>query len=100
LAHDNKKESLKMTKCNGWKNRETWLVNLWFGDNFTMDAEEGIEITPDYIREVVEQHIENERGKDWSGFVYDMMNLNVIDYDELASHHTVADEDGEEASDA
>ena len=40
--------------CNGWKNRETWLVNLWFGDNFAMDADDGVEITTDYIRETVE----------------------------------------------
>lgn len=89
-----------MTKYNGWKNRETWLVNIWFGDSFTADAEEGIEITPDYIRETVEQYIEDKLGNDWCGFIHDMMDLNAIDYDELAEHHKVADDDGDETSDA
>lgn len=81
-----------MTKCNGWANRETWLVNLWFGDGFTMDAEEGIEITPDYIRETVEQYIEDKLKGDWSNFIVDMMDLNAIDYQELADHHNDLEE--------
>lgn len=24
---------------NGWKNKETWLVNLWLGDTFVEQAE-------------------------------------------------------------
>jgi len=24
---------------NGWTNRETWLVNLWFGDDWTCEAD-------------------------------------------------------------
>lgn len=85
-----------MTKCNGWANRETWLVNLWFGDGFTMDAEEGVEITADYIRETVEQYISDKLGDDWSNFIIDMMELGVIDYEELAAHY--ADMDTEENS--
>jgi hypothetical protein len=34
---------------NGWKNKETWLVNLWLGEAFTMDQEARIEITAEYI---------------------------------------------------
>jgi hypothetical protein len=32
---------------NGWKNRETWLVNIWFGDSFQMELEDGAQITAD-----------------------------------------------------
>lgn len=81
-----------MAECNGWTNRETWLVNLWFGDGFTMDAEEGVEITADYIRETVEQYIEDKLGGDWSNFIADMMDLGAIDYEELARHHNDIEE--------
>ena len=75
--------------CNGWKNRETWLVNLWFGDNFAMDADDGVEITADYIRETVEMYLEDILGPSSprSGFIVDMMDMNAINYDELAAHY-------------
>ena len=77
--------------CNGWKNRETWLVNLWFGDNFAMDADDGVEITADYIRETVESYV-NELVPA-SSFIMDMMDMNAIDYDELAAHYVTETED-------
>lgn len=75
---------------NGWKNKETWLVNLWVGDFLTMDQEDGIKIDAAYIEQVVEDHIEDSG----SGFVGDMLNcaLCEIDYDELASHFVEEDE--------
>lgn len=72
---------------NGWANRETWLVNLWFGDIFAAMQDDGVKITADYIRETVEQYIEEKIGSDWSDFIVDMMDLGAIDYDELASHY-------------
>jgi hypothetical protein len=71
--------------CNGWKNRETWLVNLWFGDNFAMDADDGVEITADYIRDIVENYVDEIVPA--SSFIADMMDINAIDYDELARHY-------------
>lgn len=71
--------------CNGWKNRETWLVNLWFGDNFAMDADDGIAVTADYIRETVETYVNDFVPA--SSFIADMMDMNAINYDELASHY-------------
>jgi hypothetical protein len=71
--------------CNGWKNRETWLVNLWFGDNFAMDADDGVEITADYIRDIVENYVDEIVPA--SSFIADMMDMNTIDYDELARHY-------------
>jgi hypothetical protein len=71
--------------CNGWKNRETWLVNLWFGDNFAMDADDGVEITADYIESMVTDYVDEIVPA--SSFIADMMDMNAIDYDELARHY-------------
>lgn len=73
---------------NGWTNRETWLVNLWFGDTFQNDLENGVDVTADYMRDVVETYVYEIIGRgQGSGFVQDMLDLNAINYDELASHY-------------
>ena len=35
---------------NGWRNRETWLVNLWYGDQGFADV--------DYIKELLEDMVD------------------------------------------
>ncbi len=73
---------------NGWTNRETWLVNIWFGDTFAMMQEDGDTITAGYIRETVENYVDEIIGRgDGSGFVRDMLDLGAIDYDELAAQY-------------
>jgi hypothetical protein len=72
---------------NGWKNRETWLVNLWFGDTFAMMQDDGVRITPDFIEAEVTAYITENLGAPRHGFIMDMMDLGAIDYDELASHY-------------
>ena len=75
---------------NGWSNKETWLVNLWLGDLLTEDQEEGIEIAPDYIEELVEEMASALLdGPDANGFVTDLFNcaLGEINYHELAEHY-------------
>ncbi len=79
--------------CNGWTNRETWLVNLWFGDTFAVDAEEGLTMSPEYMREIVESYIEENLGAPRHGFIMDMMDLRAINYDELAAHYVTEDAD-------
>ena len=86
-----------MADYNGWKNKETWLVNLWLGDCFAAMQEDGDSVTEDTIRAYVEELLYDfeERA---SGFLRDMMNCAVgeIDYRELASHYADAEE-GEDA---
>lgn len=85
-----------MEKCNGWTNRETWLVNLWYGDILSDMAANGEKITPDFIREIIEEDVEDHlhsRGLA-TGFIRDMMDLGAVNYQELAAHY--ADEEGEE----
>ena len=77
--------------CNGWTNRETWLVNLWFGDWFTADADDGVAITPVLIKETVETYIDGMLKGDWSNFIVDMMDLGAINYAELAAHYVTED---------
>ncbi len=71
--------------CNGWKNRETWLVNLWFGDTFAMMQDDGVRITPNFIQEEVEAYVDEIVPA--SSFIADMMDLGAIDYEELAAHY-------------
>ena len=75
--------------CNGWKNRETWLVNLWFGDMFAMDQDDGIEITAEYIENVVTEYVDSIVPA--SSFIADMMDMRAIDYDALAAHYATDD---------
>lgn len=73
---------------NGWNSKETWLVNLWLSDLLVMYQEEGIEVTPDNIQELVENIIETEtEGK--ASLLTDLLNcaLGEIDYRELAKHY-------------
>jgi hypothetical protein len=89
---------------NGWKNKETWLVNLWLGDVLTEDQESGTEITADYVEQFVDDMVDQamNAGK-WSncvytghnGFVTDLLNcaLCEIDYHELAAHYVEELED-------
>ena len=76
-----------MSDYNGFKNKETWLVNLWFGDAFTEMKEQGEAITSDFIKEYLEMIID-ECGP-VAGFCTDLFNCAFyeIDYDQLANHH-------------
>lgn len=80
---------------NGWKNKETWLVNLWLGYTLSMYAEDGVEITPDYIEELVEELVDAEVSQ--NGLVADLLNcaLGEIDYHEIAEHYETEEEDPE-----
>jgi hypothetical protein len=79
--------------CNGWKNRETWLVNLWFGDTLAMMQDDGDVITADYIEQVVVHYVDEIVPA--SSFIMDMMDLGAIDYDELARHYAPEHADAE-----
>jgi hypothetical protein len=78
---------------NGWKNKETWLVNLWLGDYFASLQEDGEKITADLIESVVEESLGDLSDKSVeTGFLRDLLNcaLGEIDYRELAAHYSDA----------
>jgi hypothetical protein len=78
-----------MTGYNGWKNKETWLVNLWLGDMFASMQEDGDKITADLMREVVDEMASAALEEGANGFITDVLNcaLGEIDYRELAAHY-------------
>lgn len=74
---------------NGWTNRETWLVNLWFDDVLTEMHEDGEEITADTIKDMVDQVIGEAN---LTGFLADLLGDHMINYDELAEQYKTEEE--------
>lgn len=71
--------------CNGWRNAATWTVNLWFGNDFAAMAQEQ-ELTPEMCWEVVEEAVSSlvdPDGAAINGFIWDMLDLRSVDWDEL-----------------
>lgn len=78
---------------NGWKNKETWLVNLWMGDMFQDMANEGYFDGMDIadIAERLEQSVvdyTDDTVQEQSGLIADFINMCLaeIDFRELARH--------------
>ena len=70
----------KDTTYNGWRNRTTWLVNLWFEPNAHHELEA--------IKESLEQRV-NDLANSKSivdQFLADHINIEKIDWHELAEH--------------
>ena len=83
-----------MSEYNGWKNYETWLVNVWFSDNYNeyflerfRDGELLEPVTWDMIRSYVEDWVDNDINTE-NGFIADLVNgaMREVDWRELASH--------------
>jgi len=68
------KQEVKFAKMderyNGWRNRETWLINLWFGDD-----DMSIDEVKDYFFKGLEK---------CPYFIQDFVYASSIDWDELA----------------
>jgi len=63
-----------MNGYNGWTNRETWLVNLWYNPETKSDI--------DYIEETLESDLIEKLGSG-SNIYMDFINFNLINWDEL-----------------
>ena len=76
---------------NGWTNKETWLVNLWYGEAITEQiAEQGYQDYCD-IREYVEYIAHECEAMSCmpSGLLMDFINdaFSEVNWDELENHH-------------
>ena len=68
---------------NGWTNRETWLVNIWFNPESREDVQ--------YAREVLEEQYDNLP----DGVLKDMVDLSAVNWDELEDHFDEEEEEPE-----
>jgi hypothetical protein len=74
----------KQMSYNGWTNRETWLVPLWFENSLSGMSASEIEYT---VRDYVDDTIGD------SGFIRDLLDIDCIDWQELEEHYRVEDEE-------
>ena len=70
------------TTYNGWRNRETWLVNMWFLDCIEEPMTAGS--IQEMVKEALDEALTNTGAM--KGFITDMMNDERIDWEELAAH--------------
>lgn len=68
---------------NGWTNRATWLVNVWFNPESKDDISSA--------REAIEEASENV-----PDFLRDFLCTDEINWDELESHFEEEEEEGDE----
>ena len=60
---------------NGWTNRETWLVNLWFGDHWQCEAD--VQSSREWIEEKI---------YGLEAWIQDFIDLPAINWAELEEH--------------
>ena len=77
---------------NGWENKETWLVNVWLGDDLQAHKDEGEALTADYIEAIVDD-MAAELECD-NGLLSDLLNtaMGEINYWELEQSYKEDDE--------
>ena len=49
-----------MKDYNGWTNRNTWLINLWFGEIIREELEEDASLSPETLENMVMDVIQAE----------------------------------------
>jgi hypothetical protein len=91
-----------MESYNGWSNKDTWQVNLWFGDDMHDSAKEnGYAINAAWCKEMVEEYLENSVGNVFTGFIGDIVGsfLSSVDWNEIANSVNESAELSEESDD-
>ena len=75
---------------NGWENKETWLVNMWLGDDLQAHKDEGEPLTADYIEAIVDDMASvHEHSGTFNGLLSDLLSTAIgeINYRELEQHY-------------
>ncbi len=89
-----------MSDYNGWKNWETWVTNLHFGESFDDECQymDDGKMTGERCREVVENWIDAiETPKHGLQFFGDVIGgfLGEVDWDEIAEHYVTEPDEPE-----
>jgi len=65
---------------NGWANRSTWLINIWYEPTYESDL--------DWIKDELEQKVSELANSELvtDKILADMINLQEIDWNELKEH--------------
>mgnify|MGYP001192618890 FL=1 len=74
---------------NGWTNRETWLVNIWFMDNLYLELRDVVSQgdRARYIRDYVEEHVDNSDIPD--SFINDLIDISRVNWHELGANDEI-----------
>jgi hypothetical protein len=75
---------------NGWTNRETWMVNLHWGDYWLQLVEDGDDIDGDTMRSDVEEFVDEALINMPEGqrlFLSDWIDLRAVNWWELSRHY-------------
>lgn len=82
-----------MEKYNGWKNYETWLFNLHYGDFLYEEYKDIKEMDSDldaveFVKNFIESFLLDELPQDMHGFFSDAINAFIerVDVHEIAEH--------------
>jgi len=73
---------MRNNKYNGWSNRETWLINVWFGDNWECAGD------VDVTREFCESEM-----SEIPMWLQDFVDLEAVNWDELRKHAEAVEEE-------
>jgi hypothetical protein len=68
-------------EVNGWRNRATWLVNLWYEPRTVSDV--------NYLEEAIEDEFLDMMEKQYGStahFYTDLIDFTTIDWDSLREH--------------
>lgn len=75
---------------NGWSNRNTWVVNLHWGDYWAQLVEDGETVTAETMENDVEEFIDaafDDMSESHRLFIGDFLSLSDVNWNELADHY-------------
>ena len=87
ITKNERKITMTVETYNGWTNRATWLVNVWYEPHNKNDF--------DWIKEELEERVRALADSEFvrDNLLADMLNLQEIDWDELKEHVETEEEE-------